>query len=286
LHWRAALWCNRGLFPATFLLERHIEPILLYIVLATLAGGVLSVAIAGSIAVPLLSRWVGHMVSFAVGALLAVAFLDVLPEALSRTSSVQSLLATLLGGLLLFFILQKAALWRHSHAGEDTGHGHAHHHGHDHHSGETGPGTAAMILVGDSFHNFVDGVLVAAAFMVDARLGVATTTAVILHEIPQEIGDFMILLAAGFSRSRALAWNLVSGLASVAGGVLGYFLLDSAQAVVPYVLALAAASFIYVAMADLIPAMQRRWDARDALSQIVLISAGIAAIAAMHLLHD
>jgi zinc and cadmium transporter len=214
----------------------------------------------------------------------------VLPEALSRSASVQSLLATLLGGLLLFFILQKAALWRHSHAGEELGHGHAHHHGHHGNDGhghhETGPGTAAMILVGDSFHNFVDGVLVAAAFMVDARLGVATTTAVILHEIPQEIGDFMILLAAGFSRRRALAWNLVSGLASVAGGVLGYFLLDSAQAVVPYVLALAAASFIYVAMADLIPAMQRRWDARDALSQIVLISAGIAAIAAMHLLHD
>ncbi len=252
----------------------------------------LSIAIAGAVALTLLSRWVGHMVSFAVGTLLAVAFLDVLPEALARSTNTQSMLATLLGGLLLFFVLEKAALWRHSHgeAGGDTAHnGHAddssHHHGHGHHHhghGEKGQSTAAMILIGDGFHNFVDGILIAAAFTADIQLGIATTTAVIIHEIPQEIGDFMVLLSSGFGRRQALIWNMISSLTSVAGGVLGYLLLDKVQGAVPHVLAIAAASFIYVAMADLIPDMQRRWDARVAISQVSLIGAGIAAIAAMH----
>ncbi len=245
----------------------------------------LSIAIAGVVALTLLSRWVGHMVSFAVGALLAVAFLDVLPEALARSNNTQSLLATLLGGLLLFFVLQKAALWRHSHGEVDGGHGdHGHHHEH-HHGHAHGQSTATMILIGDGFHNFVDGILIAAAFTADIQLGIATTTAVIIHEIPQEIGDFMVLLNSGFGKRQALIWNLVSSLASVAGGVLGYLLLDTVQGAIPYVLALAAASFIYVAMADLIPGMQRRWDAKAAVSQVSLIGAGIAAIAAMHHLH-
>lgn len=235
----------------------------------------LSIALAGVVALTLLSRWVGHMVSFAVGALLAVAFLDVLPEALERSTNTQSLLATLLGGLLLFFVLQKAALWRHSHGEVDGDPGH--HHGHAH-----GQSTATMILIGDGFHNFVDGILIAAAFSADIQLGIATTTAVIIHEIPQEIGDFMVLLNSGFGKRQALIWNLVSSLASVAGGILGYLLLDTAQGAIPYVLALAAASFIYVAMADLIPGMQRRWDAKAAISQVSLIAAGIAAIAVMH----
>jgi zinc and cadmium transporter len=259
--------------------EPIIDPVLLYIISGTLAGGVLSIAIAGVVALTLLSRWVGHMVSFAVGALLAVAFLGTLPEAIERSDDIHSLLATLLGGLLLFFLLQKAALWRHSHVEVDDGHDHAgHHHGHGGH----GQSTAAMILIGDGFHNFVDGVLIAAAFAADIQLGIATTAAVIMHEIPQEIGDFMVLLSSGFSRRKALAWNLVSSLASVVGGILGYLLLDQMEAAIPHVLALAAASFIYVAMADLIPGMQRRWDARATIWQVVLIGAGIAAIALLH----
>lgn len=244
----------------------------------------LSLAIAGVVALTLLTRWVNHMVSFAVGALLAVAFLDVLPQALHRADDPEAMLATLLAGLLLFFILQKAALWRHSHGEEEDGHDH-HGHGHGHGHGEGHSASGMMILIGDGFHNFVDGILIAAAFMVDVQLGIATTTAVIIHEIPQEIGDFMVLLNSGYGRRQALLWNLVSSLASVVGGIAGYLLLDLAEAAIPHVLALAAASFIYVAMADLIPGLQRRWDARAAFSQIALIGAGITLIALMHQMH-
>ena len=246
-------------------------------------GGVLSLAIAGVVALTLLTRWVNLMVSFAVGALLAVAFLDVLPEALKRSSSNEAMLSTLLGGLLLFFLLEKAALWRHSHAGADEDE----HAGHEHHGHHHGPGraTATMILVGDGFHNFVDGILVAAAFTADVRLGIATAAAVMIHEIPQEIGDFMVLLHSGYSRRRALAWNFISSLTAVAGGVLGYLLLDVMEQALPHVLALASASFIYIAMADLIPSMQRRWDGKAAVWQVSLIGAGIASIAGMHHLH-
>lgn len=258
---------------------------------ATLLGGVLSLVAAGVVALTLLSRWMNHMVSFAVGALLAVAFLDVLPEALNRSASNEALLATLLAGLLLFFLLEKAALWRHSHVGADAAageHDHGHHHGHHDHGHEGGhgrPATAAMVLIGDGFHNFVDGILIAAAFTADIRLGVATAAAVMIHEIPQEVGDFMVLLHSGYSRRRALFWNFVSSLTAVVGGVLGYLLLDVIEQALPYMLALASASFIYVAMADLIPGMQRRWDAKAAGWQIFLIAAGIASIAAMHFLH-
>ena len=264
---------------------------------ACLSGGVLSLALAGAVSLSLLPHWAGHMVSYAVGALLAVAFLDVLPEALGRGAPVQSVLATLLAGLMLFFLLEKAALWRHSHAGvqhgDEDGHdsaaGHARAHGHDrtHHGHAHGAASPSgpMILIGDSFHNFVDGVLIAAAFSADFKVGVTTTLAIMVHEIPQEIGDFIVLLSSGFSRNRALFWNFVSSLAAVAGGVGGYVLLDVAVPALPYVLALASASLIYVAMADLIPNLQRRWDPRVAAWQVVYIALGIASIAGLHLLH-
>lgn len=138
-----------------------------------------------------------------------------------------------------------------------------------------------MILIGDSFHNFIDGILIAAAFLADARLGVATTVAVVAHEVPQQIGDFLVLLRHG-TRRRALAWNCIAGLAAVTGGVVAFLLLRSVPLAIPHVLALAAASFIYTAMADLIPDMQRRWDARATLSQMTLIGAGVVAIAGLH----
>lgn len=248
---------------------------LIWIVAATLAGGVLSLAAAAALAFTVLSKWVPRMVSYAVGALLAAAFLHLLPEAFMQADSIEGLFAATLAGVLAFFLLEKAALWRHRHD-EDGGHGaHAH-------AGSRRAGL--LIVVGDGFHNLVDGVLIAAAFLTDARLGVATAVAIIAHEIPQEIGDFMVLLHSGYSRRRALAMNFFSSLASVAGGIAGYFALASSQALLPYVLALAAASFIYIAVADLIPDLHRSTDTGSTAWQIAMITAGVATIAVPHFL--
>jgi zinc and cadmium transporter len=158
-----------------------------------------------------------------------------------------------------------------------------HLHEHDHSHAHALSPTAAMILLGDGLHNFVDGVLIAAAFLTDPALGVATALAVVAHEIPQELGDFMVLLAAGYSRGKALLLNAVSGAAAVAGGVLGYFALQGAQHVIPYALALSAASFIYIAVADLVPELHKaRKRFSELLLQSTLIGAGILAVAALH----
>ncbi len=214
--------------------------ILTYIFLATLAGGVLSVIAATLLSLTVLARWAPRLVSFSVGVLLAAALLEILPEAAQQLPPYQ-VGATMLAGIFLFFALEKTALWRHDHVHQDAR--------------EAPHPTGLMIVLGDGLHNFVDGVLIAAAFLQDPALGVATTTAVIAHEIPQEVGDFMVLLAAGYSRRRALLLNAVSGSAAVAGGLLGYVVLQGVQGAIPYLLALAAASFIYIAVADLMPAL-------------------------------
>lgn len=251
-----------------------IDSVLVWIVLATLAGGVLSLLAAGLLSFALLSRWLAPMVSYATGVLLAAAFLHLLPEAFSQADSIEALFAVTLAGLFGFFLLEKVALWRHEHQHGSAGAGH-------------NSRTGLLIVVGDGFHNFVDGVLIAAAFMTDTALGVATTMAIIAHEIPQEVGDFMVLLNAGYSRDKALLLNFASSLMSIAGGVLGYFALDDAREATPYVLVLAAASFIYIAVADLIPDMHRRSDARSSVLQIVFIAAGMGTIMLSHtLLHS
>ncbi len=261
--------------------------LLVSIVLATLAGGILSVVAAAILSHALLASWVPRMVSFAVGALLSAAFLDLLPEAMDSGIGAQRLFGTVLIGLLGFFLLEKFALWRHSHgegskaqagADSDSAGAHAHHaHGHGHHGSRIKP-SGMMIVVGDSLHNLVDGVVIAAAFLSDVTVGWAVAIAVIAHEIPQEVGDFMVLLDAGYTKARALAMNILSSLASVAGGVIGYFALGHLGDVIPYVQALAAASLIYIAVADLVPELHRRYSARDALSQIVLIGLGIGIV--------
>jgi zinc and cadmium transporter len=228
---------------------------------------------AGAISFTVLSAWMPRMVSYAVGAMLAVAFLHLLPEAFSQASSVEGLFAATLGGVLAFFLLEKAALWRHRHGNGADGHaGHAH----------PGRRSAGMLIViGDGFHNFVDGVLIAAAFLTDARLGVTATLAIIAHEVPQEIGDSMVLLNSGYSRRTALALNILSSLTSVAGGVLGYFALGGMRAATPYVLVVAAASFIYIAVADLIPDLHRARGTRETLWQIALVASGVVTMALM-----
>lgn len=250
--------------------------VLLSIIAATLAGGLISVFAAALISFAVLERWVPRLVSFAVGALLAVALLVLLPQAIESGADAHGVFATLLAGLLAFFMLEKLALWRHSHV-HGTGEGHGAH-GHAHGAPAGGRATAAMIVIGDSLHNFVDGVLIAAAFLADPKLGWAAAIAVIAHEVPQEVGDFLVLRASGYTRTRALVLNALSGLASVAGGVLAYFLLSSLLGAIPYVLALAAAGFLYVAVADLIPNLHRRVAVRDAASQVALIALGIATV--------
>lgn len=246
--------------------------VLAMIIAATLAGGVLSVLLAAIAALTVLTRWADRLVSFAVGVLLAAALLKLLPEA-SNALGPELAGAWLLGGVMLFFLLEKLALWRHEHHSHTTP---------PHVRRATSP-VGPMILLGDGLHNFIDGVLIAAAFLQDPSLGVATAVAVVLHEIPQEIGDFMVLVNAGYSRRRALLFNALSGTAAVVGGVLGYMMLRAAEAVVPYLLALAAASFLYIAVADLVPELHKaRRRLRDAGLQFGLIGAGIAAITVFH----
>lgn len=233
----------------------------------------MSLTAAAALSFTVLSQYVPRMVSYAVGAMLAAAFLHLLPEAFMQADSIEGLFAATLAGLFAFFLLEKAALWRHRHEEGD---------GHDHGGHLRSRHAAALIVVGDGFHNFVDGVLIAAAFLADAKLGIATTIAIVAHEIPQEIGDFIVLLNAGFSRAKALLLNAASSLAAVAGGVIGFFALEGARGVIPYALVLAASSFIYIAVADLIPDLHRTRDTRGTLWQIALIAAGVATIASLY----
>jgi zinc and cadmium transporter len=252
---------------------------LAYIIVATLAGGLLSVLVAASLTVAVLSRLVRHLVSLSAGVLLGTALLHVLPEAFESKADTHALFLTLLGGLLFFFLLEKAELYRHTHHHE--GDGHHHHHAFD--AEQAGRG-GWSVLVGDGIHNFCDGVIIAAAFLTDTRLGVATTLAIIAHEIPQEVGDYIVLLNAGFSRSRALLFNALSGLAAVLGGVLGYYAVGPWEALFPYLLVVASSSFIYVAVADLLPQMQKRLPWRDTASQIAWLGGGLALVTVAQLL--
>ncbi len=247
---------------------------LLYIVLATLAGGVLSVLVAGLLTVSVLGRVVKSLVSLSAGILLGTSLLNVLPEAFeSKTAAPHQLFATLLAGLLFFWLLEKAELYRHVHHHEGDGHDH-HHHFDAEQAGRGG----YSVLVGDAIHNFCDGVIIAAAFLVDTRLGVVTALAIVAHEVPQEAGDFIVLLNAGFSRRKALLFNALSGLAAVAGGVVGYFVVEPWQALFPYLLVLASSSFIYIAVADLLPQLQQRLAWRETLAQVLWLGAGLAIV--------
>jgi zinc and cadmium transporter len=260
----------------------RIEMTLFYIVMATLAGGVLSVFIAASLTVALLGKVVKGMVSLSAGVLLGTALLHVLPEAFESQAGARELFLTLLGGLLFFWLLEKAELYRHVHHHEGDGH----HHHHDFDAQQAGRG-GLSVLVGDSIHNFCDGVIIAAAFLADPGLGMVTALAIVAHEIPQEAGDYIVLLNAGFSRRKALLYNALSGLAAVAGGVLGYFVVEPWEALFPYLLVAASSSFIYVAVADLLPQLQQRLTLRETAAQVLWLGAGLGLVlGAMSLLHS
>jgi len=245
--------------------------VLTWIILASLAGGVLSVVAAAAFAFNARIAHVPVLISYAVGALLGAVFLDILPHAFAVTDSIERMAGTVLAGILLFFVLEKLVLWRHCHEEQCEAH-EAQPAQHDH--GRSG----MMIMIGDTFHNFVDGILIAAAFLADVKLGLVTAIAIIAHEVPQEVGDFLVLLHSGYSKRYALALNVLSSLAMMVGCILAYFALQTMQQWIPSLLALAAASMLYVSVADLMPGLHRRPEIHATVQQVALISAGIATI--------
>lgn len=256
--------------------------LLVWIILFCLLGGVLSVLAASAFLLlpeDYRNRMLPHFVSFAIGALLGAAFLALLPHALSEAKGADfhEIGLTVLIGVLAFFLLEKMVLWRHCHSDHCEAHT-------PHEAFEAGSkrSTISMILIGDGLHNLVDGVLITAAFLTDIHLGIVTSLAVAAHEIPQEVGDFAILLHSGLSRARAFVMNMLSSLTTVIGGIIAFYSLQGIQAVVPYILAIAASSFIYIAVADLIPGLHRRTQIQATLQQIILIIAGVMVIYLAH----
>lgn len=248
--------------------------LLLWILLATITGGLIAVLVASWLAYKVFAQYLHHMVSLSVGVLLSVALLHLLPEAFEGTvGDAHVLFGLMLASLIGFFVLEKIALLRHSHHHE--GDGHPHHKGHDHH--EAGRG-GVLILIGSSLHNLCDGVLVAAAFLTDPLLGVLTAASIIVHEVPHKLSDFVVLLNAGLARRRAFSLILFTSLCSAVGGIIGYFVLQQAQGWVPYVLVVAASSFLYISVADLMPQMHERVSLSDAVPQLLLVGVGVALI--------
>jgi zinc and cadmium transporter len=245
--------------------------VLAWIIATSFAGGLLSVAAAAIFALNARDAHVPILISYAVGALLGAVFLDILPHAFAISGNPEQTAATILAGILLFFVLEKLVLWRHCHEEKCEAHD-APPTPHDH--GRSG----MMIMVGDTFHNFVDGILIAAAFLADVKLGLVTAIAIVAHEIPQEVGDFLVLLHSGYSKRAALAFNALSSLAMLVGGVIAYFALQTLQQSIPTLLALAAASMLYVAVADLIPGLHRRPEIHASVQQVGLICTGIGTI--------
>jgi zinc and cadmium transporter len=249
------------------------------IVLYTALSGVLSAFAAGFFLV-LGERWraavLPHLVSFATGTLLAAAFVGLLPHAMEQAGpdGAHRVGIALLLGILTFFLLEKFVLWRHCHDDPCEMHSPSH--------AARDAASAKMILAGDSFHNVLDGVLIAGAFLTDSKLGIVTAIAVFSHEIPQEVGDLAILLHGGYSRTRAMALNLLTSLTSVLGGIVAYYALGTAQGLLPYALAFAASSFIYVSVADLIPGLHRRVDLKAGIEQVFFIGLGVALVFFTH----
>jgi len=253
--------------------------LILWIIVFTALGGVLSVLAAGAFLLlpeSVRARMLSPLVRFAIGALLGAAFLAILPHAFEVPGvDAHSVTLTVLCGILIFFLLEKMVIWRHCHTEDCEAHV-------PDMDKVRNAATGNLILIGDGIHNMVDGVLIAAAFLTDVHLGVVTSIAVIAHEIPQELGDFAVLLHSGFSRGKALVYNMLTSLTTVIGGVVAFYSLSLANRIVPYVLAVAASSFIYIAVADLIPGLHKRPEFSATVQQIVLIALGVTVISVAH----
>ncbi len=259
------------------------------IIIATLAAGIGSVWLAALLGFAMLARFTQHLLSLAAGALLATAFMHLLPEAFESAASPKALFATLLVGLVFFFLLDKAELWHHGHEhhheGEGGGHPHghdAHAHGHEahHHHHHHAPARSGSwaVLTGDSVHCFGDGILIASAFMADMRLGVVAALAVLAHEIPHHMGDLVVLRQVSGDRRAALVKVSLAGAVTALGGIVGYWLVAQLQDLLPYFLVVASSSFVYVALADLIPQLQKRLTLRETAAQIAWLMVGIGMV--------
>ncbi len=267
-------------------------PLLTWIILFCLVGGVLSVLFASLLL--LISDeqrglLIPHFVSFAIGTLLGAAFLGLLPHALAfpQISDAHSVMVAVLIGLLAFFLLEKLVLWRHCHSAHCEAHAIESHStpDHDHHHAKVvidSSSSGSLIVIGDILHSFVDGVLIAAAFMTDILLGVVTSLAIAAHEIPQQISNFIVLLQGGRKTKKAFVFNLFSSIGTVVGGIVGYYSLSDMQHILPFILAVAASSFIYIAVADLIPGLHQRAGAKEIMQQMILIVFGVVLIYFSH----
>ncbi len=257
---------------------------LLAILLGTLAAGIGSVWLAAALSFGVLARYTQHMLSLAAGALLGTAFLHLLPEAFESEFGAHELFLTLLIGVVFFFLLDKAELWHHGHehhheartGGHDHDHDHEPHHGHGHHHHPVSGGWS--VLVGDSVHCFGDGILIASAFMADLKLGVLAALAVLAHEVPHHMGDLAVLRAATGTRKAALLKVTLAGAITALGGLVGYWLIDLLRDYLTFFLVVASSSFIYVALADLIPQLQKRLALRETLTQIAWLMSGIVVV--------
>ena len=262
---------------------------LLAILVGTLVAGIGSVWVAAWLSFGILSRYTQHMLSLAAGALMATSFLHLLPEAFESEAGAHELFLTLLVGLLFFFLLDKAELWHHGHEhGHGHGHGHGHDHGHSHdkghdhvhstHTNEEPSRGQWAVLAGDSVHCFGDGILIASAFIADMRLGVIAALAVLAHEIPHHMGDLAVLRQGSSSRQAAILKVSMAGAITALGGAVGYVLVDALHDWLPYFLVVASSSFVYVALADLIPQLQKRLSARETAAQILWLGLGIGMV--------
>jgi zinc and cadmium transporter len=253
--------------------------VLIAILLGTLAAGIGSVWLAALLSFGVLARSTQHMLSLAAGALMATAFMHLLPEAFESQAGAQDLFMTLLIGLVFFFLLDKAELWHHGHEHHHE-HGLGHDHGHDHHHPATPVTGSWAVLTGDSVHCFGDGILIASAFMADMRLGMLAALAVLVHEVPHHMGDLMVLRAGTASGNKRVALIKVSlaGAVTAIGGLVGFWLVEQLRDYLPYFLVMAASSFIYVALADLIPQLQKRLSARETAAQILWLGVGIGLV--------
>jgi len=255
---------------------------LLAILIGTIAAGVGSVWIAALLGFAMLARFTQHMLSLAAGALMATAFMHLLPEAFESAAGAHELFALLLGGLVFFFLLDKAELWHHGHEHghdhDDHGHAHhGHHHGHHHSHGAPRSGGWAVLL-GDSVHAFGDGILIASAFLADLRLGVVAALAVLAHEVPHHMGDLVVLRHTSRTQRAALIKVSLAGTVTALGGLVGYFLLVRLEDWLPYFLVAASSSFVYVALADLIPQLQKRLSLRETIAQVAWLGVGIGLV--------